>query len=133
MRGVNCSSEAHNLINEAFSDWAKHVREGFEAEGINYFLDIYERVVKDAQSNRPYGYDEYVNDVSSRQALKIILDKIQQDENTEIFSRVDMLDNALKKTLRPLSDKELPNEQWQKKYPQTTFWWMYGLPKCVEY
>ena len=133
MKGIVCTPDIEQLLEQAFEKWADHVRQNISVHGVKYFLDSYQKVVSEVLENKPYGYDEYQNDISARDALKIIMDKLDRNQNVEVFEAVDHLDGKLQSTLRPLNENEMYNDDWKAKHPEDQFWWMYGLPRCVEY
>jgi hypothetical protein len=72
---------------------------------------------------------EYINDLSVRNALEILLEFSSINDVLRIQEVLAPLDQRLRK--QQVGDQFLLNKQVKKKYPQDKYWWYYGLPRSI--
>ena len=130
IKGLEVNSEVEARIWQSFNGWAEHFLKNLRSDGLNYLLSKYQELIESLEANKhDYSY-EYINDLSMRNAIQIILDCLPIEEKQKFYSKIEGLDKRLKAQM--VTSDFICNEKVIHQYPQAVYWWYYGLPKCIE-
>lgn len=143
--GLNLSESDEEKICHIFAGWSAHFRDQLKTYGVNGLLKKYETLIlsleskscnHDGQIRTGEDYQfccgisyEYINDLSVRDALEILLDFGSIDDVLKIEEVLNPLDQRLRQ--QQVGDQFFLNEQVKKRYPQDKYWWYYGLPVSI--
>ena len=86
--------------------------------------------LRDLERDRDVSPSAYGTAVEARAMVSAIVEKLQKRPYQlplRTMARVDLLDANLRRFWEP--GQFVWPEEWQPAYPQTDFWWLYGLPK----
>lgn len=86
--------------------------------------------LRDLEKERDVSRAGYGTAVEARAMITALVEKLQKRPYQlppRTMTRVDLLDANLRRFWEP--GQFVWSEEWQPAYPQTDFWWLYGLPK----
>lgn len=86
--------------------------------------------LRDVEKDRDVSQAGYATAVEARAMIAALVEKLQKRPYQlppRTMTRVDLLDANLRRFWEP--GQFVWSEAWQPAYPQTDFWWLYGLPK----
>lgn len=141
---LELSEEEKKELKIKFDGWSVKFIEKLKIVGIKRLLEEYKRLVLSCRDEKSYygKYEnegskenwrygpgisyEYLNYISCRTALQIILDNVAVEKIVDIKMIIKEYDQILK----PLIDinPKVLNKKENKKYPREVYWWKYKLP-----
>lgn len=143
--GLVLSKEEINKLRDEFHSWAIHFQLLLIQEGSKKLLHDYEKLIysienstceHDRKINKGKDwqnccgiYYEYLNNISCRTAIEIIIKTISIDENNEFIANVEKLDQRFKAV--PKMQKWIVSDNVIEKYQKNDYWWYFGLPLTV--
>ena len=146
--GLNVDEQTEQKILNAFDSWATHFNQNFQESGIDGLVSRYAQLIETHETQScPHGTDgiqktgdafryccgisyEYINDLSCRDALQIIIDLLPPYEAENLTNLLIPFDNRLKSLQK--DEEFVLNKSVINKYPKEKYWWLYGLPVSVE-
>ncbi len=130
--GLKISNDIEERIWEAFTGWAPYFIEKLRSGGVEYLLSMYKDFLDEIENciHKNYMSYEYLNDISIRDAIQILLDGLPDDERKTLYSKVQPMDARLRSYIIP--GEFICNEKARLRYPPDIYWWYYGLPGCVQ-
>jgi len=146
--GLKIDRKTEKNILNAFSKWATHFNKRFKKFGMEGLIKEYTKLIETHETQSCYHGSkgtlntgesfqyccgvsyEYINDLSCRDALQIIIDLLPPDESIRLNALISTLDNRLQRL--QVNEEFFLNENEIKKYPKEKFWWFYGLPISVK-
>ncbi|MCP5094707.1 MAG: hypothetical protein GY943_04055 [Chloroflexi bacterium] len=108
-RVVRFEKKAHQELEARIRQWGEYLRD----------------VEREPQSKGGYG-----TAVEARAMIAALTDKLQSQPyqlQARVRPRVNLLDRTLQNYWE--SGDFVWNDEWQSAYPQSDFWWLYGIPK----
>ena len=145
--GLSLTDEECKNINSQFSTWADHFTKLLYSQGMVWLISQYETVVTTCEletcHHGPNGTAlrgeafrdccgisyEYMNDISCRYALQIIIDSVSDLEKARIQGLISELDQRLKALLD--KNPEIYRDTEMAEKPKDIFWWHYKLPVTI--
>ncbi len=86
--------------------------------------------LRDVEKERDVSRAGYATAVEARAMIAALIEKLQKRPYQlppRTMTRVDLLDANLRRFWEP--GPFVWSDEWQPAYPQTDFWWLYGMPK----
>ena len=144
--GLDVDEDTVGRIRQAFTGWADHFHRELSRGGIAQLLREYEALIRSVETqscshvagSKPNTRDdwraccglsyEYLNDLSVRDALQIIMDAIPSSESARIMGLVGPLDFRLR---RQLFSAESEASVAKRAGPVGGAWWRLKLPDVI--
>ncbi len=130
------SSEAQQELNTAVSQFNRALIERVVRFEKKAHIELEARIrqwgefLRDVEVEGSIGRGSYAMAVETRAMMAAIIEKLHKRPyqlQSRVMPRVDLLDRNLQRYWEP--DEFIWSEEWREVYPQTDFWWLYGLPK----
>lgn len=143
--GLALNKSEINKLNEKFRSWSPHYQRKLLEKGVDAIIADYERLIFSIENSmcehngkirtgKDYQhccgiYYEYLNYLSCRTALAIILNTIPEQEAYKLKKQIEPLDERFKNV--PKRDKWIVKSTSIEKYKKMNYWWYFGLPLTV--
>jgi hypothetical protein len=141
---LELSEKEKDILKQKFGGWSNHFIRNLKIVGIARLINEYKRLVMSCRDEKSYfgNYEndgskenwkygpgisyEYMNYVSCRTAIQIIIDSISKEKTEKICDEINEYDIILKHLVD--ENPKTFYKKRHKKYPEEIYWWYYKLP-----